>query len=63
MSSSETAVREAAIKLHEAIVAAQAEGYRIDWPVNALGLPAIAISETGKMKPAALVEPAAAAKV
>lgn len=52
----ENAVREAAAALHATIVAAEAEGYRVAWPLTAAGLPAIAISETGKMK-----RPAAAA--
>ncbi len=60
MSDVETAVREAATQLHAAIVAAEADGYRITWPATAAGLPAIAISETGRVVPAAVpaVDPA-----
>lgn len=56
----EHAVRDAAAKLQDAIAAARAEGYRIDWPANAAGLSSIAISETAKVAaaaPAAPVDP------
>lgn len=49
----EQAVRDAAEKLHDAIVAAEKEGYRVDWPSTRAGLPSIAISETGKLGAAA----------
>lgn len=57
MASSETAVRDAATKLHAAILTAQEEGYRVDWPSAAAGLLAIAISETGNMKQPELARP------
>lgn len=45
----ETDVREAAVKLHEAIVAAIEAGYRVPWPSSPDGLPAIAVSETARV--------------
>ena len=53
---SEQAVRDAAMKLHEAISSAEKEGYRVDWPTRA-GLPSIAVSETGKIGAAARPAP------
>jgi capsular polysaccharide biosynthesis protein len=53
MASSEQAVRDAAAELHAAILDAEADGYRIAWPTSAAGLPEIAISETGRVAPAA----------
>jgi len=47
--STENAVREAAAALYDAIVAAQDEGYRVEWPANAAGLQSIAVSETAKV--------------
>lgn len=41
-------VRDTAVMLADAIAAAVAEGYRVDWPSNAAGLPSIAVSATGK---------------
>lgn len=49
MTSSENAVRDAAVQLHDAIVAAQADGYRVDWPATPAGLQSIAVSETAKV--------------
>ncbi len=54
MVSEDTAVREAAVKLHEAIAAATKAGYRVAWPTIVGDLPAIAVSATAKVK-----EPAA----
>lgn len=48
MTNPETAVREAATALHQAITAAEAAGLKVVWPYNARGLPAIAISDTGQ---------------
>lgn len=48
MTDHETAVREAATALHEAIVAARRSGFVVAWPNYAEGLPGIAISETAK---------------
>jgi hypothetical protein len=45
----EQAVRDAAAALHEAIVAARAGGYRVDYPSLAEGLSGIAVSETAKV--------------
>lgn len=42
------AVRAAAEKLHEAIIAARADGYHVEWPHRPEALPAIAVSETKK---------------
>lgn len=49
--SAETDVREAAVKLHEAVVAAIEAGYFVQWPSSPDGLPAIAVSETRRVKP------------
>lgn len=51
MSKSEAAVREAAVKLHAAIVEARTEGLHVEWPRNPDGLPGIAISATKKAAP------------
>jgi hypothetical protein len=57
MADLENAVRDAAAKLHEAVKAATDAGYRVEWPTNAAGLPAIAVSETAKVGAAAVVQP------
>ncbi len=49
-SNAEAAVRSAASALHDAIVKARGEGLSVAWPSRPEGLPAIAISETGKPK-------------
>lgn len=46
MSKHESAVREAAICLHDSIKEAEKAGLVVTWPHRASGLPAIAISET-----------------
>lgn len=45
-------VRAAAAALQEAIEAAVAAGYRVDWPAQAADLSRIAISETGRVQAA-----------
>lgn len=60
--SKERAVRSAAKELGEAIAAAVAAGYRIEWPASAAGLGAINVSATAKVaeeKPAKAAKPAA----
>lgn len=57
MTNPETAVREAATALHQAITAAEAAGLKVSWPYNAAGLPAIAISDTGHSLAAASPPP------
>lgn len=46
----ENDVRDAAVKLADAIVAARAAGYRIDWPSTFDGLRTIPVSETAAVK-------------
>lgn len=46
MSTKETAVRAAAINLHDAILAARKAGLRVEWPATIEGLTSIAISDT-----------------
>lgn len=50
MNPAEKAVREAAIKLRDAIAAAEAIGLRVDFPRHAKDLGGIAVSETAKFK-------------
>lgn len=52
MADLESNVRAAATALHDAIVAAQAAGYLVPFPRMLDELNRIAISETGKVKPA-----------
>ncbi len=51
MTTKDHAVRAAAQKLQTAIAEAEAAGYRVTWPGNALGLGAIAVSETAAVAP------------
>lgn len=51
MPNPEQAVRDAAVILHDAILAARAAGLDVQWPNRADDLPAIAISETGAAGP------------
>jgi hypothetical protein len=46
----ETAVRDAAQALHDAIAGAERAGYRVHWPVHFRDLPGIAVSETAKVE-------------
>lgn len=46
----ESVVRKAANDLHDAIVAAQDAGYRVEFPGSVAGLKSIAISETAAVK-------------
>ncbi len=48
MTTKEDAVRTAATKLHDAIVAARKVGLRVDWPTTVEGLSTIQISETAQ---------------
>ncbi|HEY4724325.1 MAG TPA: hypothetical protein VII92_20890 [Anaerolineae bacterium] len=50
MTSEDTVVRDAAVKLYEAIISATKAGYRVAWPTIVDGLPAIAVSATAKVK-------------
>ena len=54
MVSEDAVVREAAVKLFDAITVATKAGYRVSWPTIVGDLPAIAVSATAKVK-----EPAA----
>lgn len=56
MADLENNVRAAATALHDAIVAAQAAGYRVPFPRTLDELNRIAISETAAVKPAAPAE-------
>lgn len=51
MGAEEQAVRDTAAALHGAIKAAEAAGYRVQWPGSVGGLSAIAISETANVAP------------
>ncbi|MDP1867001.1 MAG: hypothetical protein Q8L13_11760 [Bradyrhizobium sp.] len=53
MSDHDKTVRSAATALQKAIADAHKAGYRVAWPSRPEDLGAIAISETGKVKPAA----------
>ena len=50
-------VRDAAQALHEAIVAAEAEGHHVQWPRRAGDLPGIAVSEMGHRPATIHVDP------
>lgn len=60
MSAKETAVRDAARKLHDAIKDATSAGLVVSWPSGVAGLQSIAISETAKAPAAAPARPAPA---
>lgn len=60
MNSAEQAVRDAAVKFHEALAGAKKVGLAVTWPLTVDGLLAISISETKK---AAADDTPAAAKV
>lgn len=49
MANEEQRVRDAAQALSAAIIEAHEAGYRVDWPMSASGLAAIAVSETGRI--------------
>jgi hypothetical protein len=49
MANHEQAVRDAASALKEAIIEAQAAGYRVDLPAQVADLDKVAISETGSV--------------
>lgn len=49
VSAEERAVRDAAQALHEAITNARNAGFRVHWPPSADALPAIGVSETGRL--------------
>ncbi len=51
MTTAETAVREAAILFHAALVRAKDAGLVVAWPHSAEDLPAIAISDSGRVAP------------
>jgi len=51
------AVREAANKLFDAVKAAEADGYRVSFPVRASELPNIGVSETARVKSAPMPKP------
>jgi len=55
MSTKEDAVRTAAVKLFDAIAAANKEGLVVTWPATLDGLHKIAISETDQPAPAATI--------
>ncbi len=57
MADLENAVRVAAAALHDAIVAAQAAGYRIQYPTALDQLKAIPISETSKVSVVGQIAP------
>lgn len=57
MADTENRVRKAAQELHDAIVAARGEGYRVHYPSLVENLPKIAISETRKVGEAARPAP------
>src|SRR3954468_20635808 len=58
----ETAGRDAANALCEAIQTAERAGYRVHWPVHHRDLPTIAVSETARVEGTRVVPVADAAK-
>ena len=58
----ETAVRDAAQALCNAISTAEAAGYRVHWPASARDLPGIALSETAKVERTRVIPVAETAK-
>jgi len=58
----ESAVRDAAQALCDAISAAESAGYRVHWPVHPRDLPAISVSETAKVERTRIVPVAETAK-
>lgn len=55
MTQIEKAVRDAAMALHDAIMAARKAGYRVDYPNQVEGLPGIPVSDTAKTHPHPIV--------